>query len=277
MKKFLLIILSLILIIFSGCAPTDKQEQPDINEKEELMKLLESDRLSELDITELSGNVTVEKAYVIRAEMPRTLSCYESFVIENGKNRTDKITVYDEKELYPDTAGEYFYLFFDLRPDSSSISTKSCNSVTFENQVLSIDLTTESYEVLSDDLAPTTIILKLQKSSLDGSVESLEIGVENVILESPYEIKIRNFIQNHLNNTDTCDYSYVPKDMGNIEIAEIFLWSSVNTDTLPYPLLEFDDDGKLKHHITFDESEINGSSADEYLYWCFTYQGDTLI
>jgi len=187
MKKFLLILLSLILIIFSGCAPTDKQEQPEINEKEELIKLLESDRLSELDITELSGNVTVEKAYVIRAEMPRTLSCYESFVIENGKKRTDKITIYDEKELYPDTAGEYSYLFFDLRPDSSSISAKSCNSVTFENQVLSIDLTTESYEVLSEDLVPTTIILKLQKSSLGGSVENLEINIKNVLKKLPYQ------------------------------------------------------------------------------------------
>jgi len=129
--------------------------------KNSLLGFLENEKLEEKDISGCSGNVRVEKAFVINDRLALVTS-----LPENYNYITDKILIVDEKELYPNALGEYVYVFFDFEWPSIDMDISDFNSVNLDSGVLSVNLTRVMPRGTNDAILPATLIFKIQKSLL---------------------------------------------------------------------------------------------------------------
>jgi len=294
MKKILILLLAITLLLLSGCvnAPSPSDIDNSSNHKSSLeewkfniedvytlseitddnveeLKAVLTEMVSKLeasnglDMSDLSGNIAVEKAAVVSNEKVSVKDELKS-----------KLLIIDEREFYSDSSEEYVYVFFNMGGESSSTVTTKCNSVNIESGILSVALTRKSPTspdgnfISTGDVVYRTVILKVQKSSLGEGYtpnEDSNTPVNNELTDSDKEA-LRALLE-----SDNLQELNKSEATGNIPVENAFMIREALPDGLSCDL-EYDRERDIfisQRIILCDESKLYPDSSDEYVYLFF--------
>ena len=180
MKRILLILLSCALLLsLFGCSNSYISLSDE--EKSNLKEAIEKP-LKEISTEKTEGNVKIESAYLISLSdpMPEAITKYEKY---SSEDHTNEIVIIDEKELFPDAADDFAYLFFQICRSAPDLSVSECISANISKgklySTLSLNLTNTSDPNNAYDtvISYYNFVFKIEKSSLSGNIEKLEINI----------------------------------------------------------------------------------------------------
>ena len=185
MKRILLILLSLFLLLsLFGCAK-EPLSYPFVSlTAEEHSSLLNSieNPMKEISTNKAKGKINLEKAYLteINEIMLESLEA-QIYDASNDtvRDNTPVVIMFNETSFFPDTSGDYVYLFFILYRGSADLSISEITSANQENDTISITaINSFPTSHSSDDMVSSYgFILKIEKSSLSGNIEKLKIHI----------------------------------------------------------------------------------------------------
>jgi len=190
MKKILPLLLAITLLLLSGCAPTDKQEQPKANESEitsgeftddeqkhisELLKTKYEESNGDVYIDHaptIDGNVDIKQTY----EFSFSASMFYNYTQELASGDIENVIIKDEKELYPDSNEEYVYMFLFYIESADIITRFEIMSVNIENGLANLQINLHGGGG-NDAFTTYMIVLKIDKNSLSGDIEKIHVDL----------------------------------------------------------------------------------------------------
>ena len=202
MKRFLLLLLSLILILFSSCNTRDKQNNGDPEKeplsypeieitdeaKETIRKYLDSETDEKILFTEFpenTGNIEIETAYFATAGFVTSL-IPELKVNGHTNSLLEDVIIFDEKVFYPNSDGEYVYLFFTYNRSSHSTEKIQCTEATLSEGTVFLKYDSYHSTIAELWLVSYVSILKIPKSSLSGEIKDIEVEFNTITVEEEY-------------------------------------------------------------------------------------------
>lgn len=175
---FLVYIFSLVFYLW-GCSNLyiSLSDEEKLNLKEAI-----ENPLKEISTENTEGEVKIESAYLISLSkpIPEAITNYKKY---SSEDHTNDVLIIDEKELFDDAAGDFVYLFFQIRRPTPDLSVSECLSADilkgnlYSTLSLNLKNTGDPNGAYDDIISYYDFVFKIEKSSLSGSIEKLEINI----------------------------------------------------------------------------------------------------
>ena len=182
MKRILLILLSLFLLLsLFGCAK-EPLSYPFVSltaeEHSSLLNAIENPT-EIISVNKAKGGVKIADAYLTSNKQSLGSLDLESAAKGLLEYTSSSVFIFNETAFYPYADGEYVYLFFSILRSNPDLLITSCISAELSEDTLSIRLLNQPHTniELPDGAENYCFVFKIEKSSLSGNIEKLEINI----------------------------------------------------------------------------------------------------